>query len=326
MCLLQESYLWVEKLQPGHPRKLPNAVKEELLMVALVLPLFHSNARWQIATRIGASDASLSAGGRAATLTTPSIAKTLYHYSVHKGEPVRLDWEKGALEPPSGLTRAPVELELMNAHTWNTTHRCSFGHKQHINILELKMVRAELVDLVKQSSSPCRAVLLVDSRVVAGAWGKGRSSSKQINRILRSMLGWSLIGRKSLHLVWVQSSKNPADHPSRGARIPEPPDNPPSLDELFSNKKPAIPRRLATRKIQQASERVVREDDVDDPPLSDILGLACKANETDKQCSRTSHPALPKWTFREIFAGEGSLTQEFREHRIDSTWYTISKT
>ena len=108
--------------------------------------------------------------------------------------------------------------------------------------------------------------------------------------------------------------KDPADHPSRGARIPEPPDNPPILDELFSNKKPAIPRRLATRKIQQASERVVREDDVDDPPLSDILGLACKANETDKQCSRTSHPALPKWTFREIFAGEGSLTQEFREH------------
>ena len=315
MCLLQESYLWVEKLQPGQPRKLPNAVKEELLMVALILPLCHSNVRWQIATRIGASDASLSGGGRAATLTTPSIAKTLYHYSVHKGEPVRLDWERGAIEPPSGMTKAPAELEeLMNAHTWNTTHRCSFGHKQHINILELKMVRAELIDLVKQSSSPCRAILLVDSRVVAGAWGKGRSSSKQINRILRSMLGWSLIGQKSLHLVWVQSSKNPADHPSRGAPIPEPPENPPILDELFCDRKPVIPKRLATRKIQQASERAVREEDVEAPPHSDSLRLISKTDKTIGQACRIPHPALPKWTFREIFAGEGALTQEFREH------------
>ena len=161
----------------------------------------------------------------------------MYRYSVHKGEAVRLDWIHGGLSPPTELSAAPQQLEdLMQAHVWNTTGRCKFGHKQHINLLEMKMLKAELVDLVQTSVEPSRVVVLVDSRVVAGAYSKGRSSSKQLNRILRSMLGWSLVGRKSLHLLWVQSSKNPSDHPSRGARIPEPKRDDPILKEIFWGK------------------------------------------------------------------------------------------
>lgn len=228
MCLLQEVYIWVNKLKPGEPARMPGAVREELLCLALLLPLSHANIRHEVSCRVGATDASLSGGGRACTLTTPGIAQTLLRYGVHKGEAVRLDWASGSLAPPSELSPAPIELEhLMNAHVWNTTHKCKFGHKQHINLLEMKMVKAELVERVQTSTEGTRHVVLVDSRVVAGAFGRGRSSSKQLNRIIRSMLGWVVAGRKDIILCWVQSKMNPSDHPSRGAAIPEPsPDDP----------------------------------------------------------------------------------------------------
>ena len=157
MSLLQDAYAWVEKLSVRGPCRLPSSVCEELLTLALTLPLCHSNIKWQISCRIGASDASLSGGGRAATLTSHPIAQTLYRFSVHKGEQVRLDWQRGALCPPSSMTQAPSELEeLMMEHTWNTTHKCKFAHRQHINLLEMKMVKTELCDFVssKHRSRP----------------------------------------------------------------------------------------------------------------------------------------------------------------------------
>ena len=131
--------------------------------------------------------------GRACTITTPEVAQTLYRYAVHKGEAVR---QHGALAPPSEMSPAPPQLEaLMNAHVWNTTHKCKFGHRQHINILELKMVKAELVERVQETCDPGRHVVLVDSRVVAGAYGRGRSSSKQLPSL------WKL------HFVFLQIYK-----------------------------------------------------------------------------------------------------------------------
>ena len=299
MCLLQESYIWVESLGPAKAKRLPNAVREELLMVALCLPLCHSNIRYPVATRIGASDASLKGGGRAATLTAQSIANTLFRFSVHRGEAVRLDWQKGQLAPPSDMTPAPPEIEsLMQAHVWNTTHKCTFGHAQHINILELKMIKAELVDLVKKSTLPQRSVLLVDS---AGAWAKGRSSSKQLNRVLRSMLGWSLVGQKSLHLVWVQSSMNPADHPSRGEKIPDPKLDDPIIHRLFGESMPTIQTRRSNKIIWTLSDKgVVGEVD-------ELRGAF------EPALAPTDHPAMRAWSFREIFAGAGGLTKVFKD-------------
>ncbi len=128
------------------------------------------------------------------------------------------------------------------------------------HILEMKMVKAELQDLVMQDCTPARHVLLVDSRVCAGAWSKGRSSSKQLNQILRQMLGWALVGQKSLHLVWVRAEKNPADHPSRGCKMPEPHDNTPISSKLFGSSNPEFRNRLSNRKIHQIDKKRVSDD------------------------------------------------------------------
>ena len=305
MCLLQEAYHHVDKLATGEPRRLPKVVREELLTLALVLPLCHSNIRWPVSCRIGASDASLGGGGRAVTLTKNSVAETLYRFSVHRGEAVRLDWEKGALAPPSSMVAAPSELEdLMMEHTWNTTHKCKFGHRQHINILEMKMVRAELIDLVMQDCNPGRHVLLVDSRVCAGAWSKGRSSSKQLNRVLRQMLGWALVGRKSLHLIWVRSAKNPADHTSRGVRIPEPPKDKPIASKIFGSELHEFEKRLSNRKIARIAKKRLNGNK---SPLD---------NHSSQFSSAENHPAVHVWSFREIFSGKGCLGKTFKDRSL----------
>ena len=137
-----------------------------------------------------------------------------YRFAEHKGEHVRLDWTHGGLIPESSMSRAPSELEaILGDHPWVSTESCTFAHKQHINILETRMIYRELVDIVHSCHRPQRCVLVVDSRAAAGAWAKGRSSSRQLNRLLRRSLGWTIAGRKSIHVIWVRSEANPADHP-----------------------------------------------------------------------------------------------------------------
>ncbi len=262
MSLLQDTYTWCDKLKPGLNYKLPSSVREELLWMGLCLPVMHANMRWPISRRIGASDASSTGGGRAVTYTEPHIAQTLFRFSEHIGEAVRLDWLEGSLAPPSDMRAAPSELEsLMLAHTWTTSHKCKFAHRQHINILELKMIKAELVDLVKNIPAAHRAVLLVDSRVAIGAFCKGRSSSRQLNRILRSMIGWSIAGEKSLHLIWVQSKSNPSDHPSRGVRIPEPVPNDPIIRSTLGQDNPKLQFRRSNRDILKSTKIDLKGDD-----------------------------------------------------------------
>ena len=316
MCLLQDTFIWIENLEDGDRKPMPISVREELLSCGLMLPLCHSNVRWPISSRLGASDASLSMGGRAATLVTPGVSQTLYRFAEHKGEHVRLDWEKGAVQPPSSMRPAPRELELLISDLpWNQTETCSFGHKQHINILELKMILRELQDLVHQGSDPLRFVLLVDSRAAAGAWSKGRSSSKNLNRILRRALGWTLLGRKTLHLVWVRSECNPADYPSRGKRIPEPTGPPNELSkEIFGKELDHFRTRRSNRDIWREVRK--QQSDAGDPisPEPDGLGAGPKnIRKPQRAMGKVEHPAAKGWSFREIFAGSGHLTSTFRK-------------
>ena len=330
MSILQDTFLWIERLSDTEQKPLPVKVKEELLGCALILPLCHSNIRWEVSKRVGASDASLLNGGRAAALVNQTTANTLYRYAEHRGEHVRLDWQSGALQPISQMQRAPPELEHLIADLpWNQTESISFGHRQHINILETRMIHRELRDIVMQSPKALRCVLLVDSRAAAGAWAKGRSSARNLNRIIRQSLGWSLAGRKSIHLVWVRSECNPSDYPSRKRRIPPPPDTPSAVTELaFGPELSEYRKRRSNRDLWRAVNR-------DGHSGCSAHSVPCRATATDtgsselKQESGTSlqsgtvlggcqlnHPALKEWSFREIFAGTGHLTKTFKARNV----------
>jgi hypothetical protein len=68
---------------------------------------------------------------------------------------------------------------------------------------------------LSQSSSHHRVALLTDSMVVAGAVTKGRSSSPDLLRRLRSLAALQLASGLRLFLRWIPSASNPADGPSR---------------------------------------------------------------------------------------------------------------
>lgn len=301
MCQLQETFIWIERLGDKESKPLPVAVKEELIGCALTLPLCHSNFKWDVSCRIGASDASLNDGGRAATWVPQSIAHTLYRYAEHKGEHVRLDWASGALQPESSMQQAPKELEeILWDLPWNQTESCSFSHRQHINILEARMIQRELQDLVHSSDRPLRNVL------------KGRSSAKNLNRILKQSLGWSLAGRKTLHLVWVRSEANPSDYPSRKKRIPEPRREPCELTkEIFGSQLQEYRERKSNRDIWRSvsQTRTCAAATADLDARHGYEKRHAGGCASILECGLGTHPALSLWSFREIFARSGNLTK-----------------
>ena len=73
---------------------------------------------------------------------------------------------------------------------------------------------------VRESLAPVRLVIAIDSRVTLGAVSKGRSSSVQVNGLLRALTGWLILGRVRPYLLWVPSDANPADFPSRFRPLP----------------------------------------------------------------------------------------------------------
>lgn len=169
------------------------------------------------------------------------------------------------------------------------------------------------------TTDPLRCVLLVDSRAAAGAWAKGRSSARNLNRILHQALAWSLLGRKSLHLVWVRSEANPADYPSRNKKIPPPTDNPDPITKLaFGGRLEAHRHRRSNRDIWRAVEKGAWKDsptfEQHDPGRVSLAKTesAHSAHVPKTQAAEPPHPALGQWTFREIFAGSAHLTSVFR--------------
>ncbi len=182
MCIFHHIYHHIEKLPEGKIAKLPQHIRDELLCATLLLPLAGTNARWPVSTQVSATDASSTGGGRAATLTSRPFAKVLFRFGEKRGEYCRLDWGKSAIPPSSDMELAPKALsETLLQHKWEVTQQKIYRRKEHINLLELDMLREEIKARVSSGRGSCRVVNLCDSRVVVGAYAKGRSSSCQMN-------------------------------------------------------------------------------------------------------------------------------------------------
>ena len=182
MAVFHHTYLFIEKLPEIGLKKMPSYVKDELIAATLLLPMAEVDIRAPVSVQISATDASSSMGGRAATLTSKAMAKTLYRYGEKRGEHTRLDWSLHGIDPPSQMEAAPPPLvDAMQA-----TQSIKFGKKEHIyiNILELEMLKQEIKSRANHNRGGCRIVNLCDSRVVVGAFVKGSSSSRNLNHRL----------------------------------------------------------------------------------------------------------------------------------------------
>eukprot|EP00438_Fugacium_kawagutii_P016319 Skav222801 [mRNA] locus=scaffold1419:399983:408357:+ [translate_table: standard] len=108
----------------------------------------------------------------------------------YRGSDVRLDI--GTMYRPEAFPRATV-----NPHKWewHIAHSYEFQPGQHINVLELCAVNHTFEWRLRRSTfGDCRALHLSDSQVVLGVIVKGRSSSRQLNRLLRRLAALLVAG------------------------------------------------------------------------------------------------------------------------------------
>eukprot|EP00438_Fugacium_kawagutii_P024621 Skav207650 [mRNA] locus=scaffold2758:77333:83766:+ [translate_table: standard] len=129
----------------------------------------------------------------------------------YRGSDVRLD--TGTLYRPEAFPRATI-----NPHKWewHVAHSYAFQKEEHINVLELRALNHTMEWRLRRSTfGNCRAMHLCDSQVVLGVVVKGRSSSRQLNRLLRRLAALLVAGGGGVVVGWVESHLNPADEPSR---------------------------------------------------------------------------------------------------------------
>lgn len=276
---------------------LPNSCKEELFTASCLLALAHSNIRYDVSCRLSATDATTKMAGGASSSTTKDISQVLYRLCCHKGEYVRLDWtDIEVAVPPTTLVSVQHEVEsLLNSHKWTASRSFKFYEVGHVNVQELKALRSEIKHQALHFQSKQRAIHLVDSRVVAGAYAKGRSSSRVLNGLLRSCLVWETSSLRRISNLWVGTKWNPSDHPSRRKPIPAPSPAPDWLQDHCRNLlKESLPAGL--RHLAQ-------------PSTTNASSSQCHHKLTGSTIGQSGKPVRePQRYLKEWFAGRGKLS------------------
>ena len=316
MATFHHIYVYIENMPEHDICRMPEFVKDELITAMLLLPLAETNVRSPVSNRISATDASSRKGGRASAITSKALAKTLYRFGELKGEHTRLDWEMHHLEPPSAMELAPTPLvDAMQKHCWTSTQSMGFKKKEHINILEMEMVKQEIKARCNSNRGGCRVVNLCDSRVVVGAFVKGRSSSRNLNHKLRSCIPWLLVSDLRFTNLWVPADKNPADFPSRNKPIPWPESS--QSDGLLSDQDILAVQTFRSIGVQELLETEAKNSKVDPlyrdtPPVHEkVSSQSCRLSTPDTKPAQkvstdppaetaSSRAASRHWRFREI--------------------------
>lgn len=121
--------------------------------------------------------------------------------------------------------RSPWEAklgELTEILPWRLTRawKDPKARDEHINVLELRG-RRRLVERLsrRRREHEMRHHHLTDSRVSEAVTARGRSSSRQLNHEMRMTLPHLLGADCAVPSWWIESSRMPADEPSRGKAI-----------------------------------------------------------------------------------------------------------
>ena len=191
----------------------------EFRTLCRIAPLISANLFARFADVVLATDASLSGGGVCVAEITQQQSRELYSRRVRRGW-----WSSTAPDEqeensnPLNLQMDPSVVETIKNLEWRTVVSYRFRHEEtRIVLLE---ARALLTGLRWLASDPRhfgqRVIIFLDSQSLLGAVVKGRSSSFRLNRLCRRLAAIFLATQMRPSYLWVASSLNPADAPSRG--------------------------------------------------------------------------------------------------------------
>eukprot|EP00438_Fugacium_kawagutii_P027179 Skav234838 [mRNA] locus=scaffold1428:135350:140785:- [translate_table: standard] len=128
-----------------------------------------------------------------------------------RGSDVRLDLNM--IWRPDAVCRASLDPTRW---VWKTAQAYRWRRSEHINVLELRAILRSLEWRARTATfHSCRFLHMSDSQICLAVLTKGRSSSRQINRVLRKIHSLCLALNLLPLWAWVASAVNPADEPSR---------------------------------------------------------------------------------------------------------------
>ncbi len=168
---------------------------------------------------LGATDASASFGlGATVAPMSCSDLRRIARLSCKAGGHVMMEGGPSLPERPSRRLGPRHDLGL-NLGDFRVVLSIRRGSPDHVNLEEARAL-IQYVQWILRTRRHFghRLVVLLDSKVAIGAVTKGRSSSLPLNRLLRRLAALCFVGGLVLHCVFVPTSHNLADWPSRGAQ------------------------------------------------------------------------------------------------------------
>ena len=199
------------------PCSLPSTVMLELLVDATLGCFGCIDMRRPYLPLLGATDASTVFGhGAAVTPMTVDQLRTVSRLCCKAGDHVTL--ADGPLLPePLSSRLGPRHVLNVPLGAFQVVISVRVESPQHINLEEANALLRYVRWILRSAGRfGRRIVVLLDSRVVIGAVAKGRSGSLPLNRLLRRLAALTFAGGLILHLVFIPTSHNPSDWPSRG--------------------------------------------------------------------------------------------------------------
>ena len=197
-------YRFIECARHRVFRLWPTVIRE-LDVISGLAPLLYSSLTAPVAPRVVASDASERGCG--------VCARRLVDSDVDFISSPPIDGSVGGSKSFPDINASQL---LMNADDWSVIVSSRWSRTEHINILEARALISCMRWVASlRSSIKCRVLVLSDSQVIVGSASKGRSSSPQLLRRLRSLASICLSAGLQPRYYWIPSQYNPADEPSR---------------------------------------------------------------------------------------------------------------
>ena len=198
-------------------RQVPLDVLDELQSLLDVVPLLVVDLKRRPSKKVVATDASPTGQGVCIGNMEDYEFDHLARHAWLKGYTTRHDGA-GAAEKIAELDPryAPV-ADFVATRDWRTAVAHRFKWKgEHITLLEARAVLSGTKWLARQPTLHHRRVpFFVDSQACLGAFAKGRSPSRKLNRIVKRTAAYINAADLRMSWLWVKTDCNPADKPSR---------------------------------------------------------------------------------------------------------------
>ena len=128
------------------------------------------------------------------------------------------DKEKGRMSHPLRIPSHWVDSDTVDKG-WVDVDGGTWRKKDHINLGEGRgTLRIAQVASCNPGLHRSRSLVLSDNQVVVGAFTKGRSPSRKLNRLIQRLASIQLGTGMQFLFTWIKSALNPSDPLSRDKR------------------------------------------------------------------------------------------------------------